>query len=302
MIKKYFGIIVTTVFLFLFVYYLIEEPKFLEILSTTKPSIIFAILSLSFIRICLISVQNIFLFRILNINLTFKEAFKIVYINRAGNQLLPLKLGSGYKAHYFIKKLNVPTIQYLYLNAGQFAVSLIVTFIIFFISVNLSSNFYSENFLNLINILLSFLVFLGIFTYVLIFYLNTKNKLDEKSIYYKIYSGLKILITANRNQFLFLITTISIILLNIYMLFYISDMYVLNSSIYEASKLYSAGVLSTLVQITPGNIGVSEAVLIYLQDLYIFKTSEILAISLVGRTTELLLLIILNFFVKKDDQ
>ena len=41
--------------------------------------------------------------------------------------------------------------------------------------------------------------------------------------------------------------------------------------------------------------------LIYLQDLYIFKTSEILAISLVGRTTELLLLIILNFFVKKDD-
>ena len=86
------------------------------------------------------------------------------------------------------------------------------------------------------------------------------------------------------------------------MLFYISDMYVLNSSIYEASKLYSAWVLSTLVQITPGNIGVSEAVLIYLQDLYIFKTSEILAISLVGRTTELLLLIILNFFVKKDDQ
>ena len=77
MIKKYFGIIVTTVFLFLFVYYLIEEPKFLEILSTTKPSIIFAILSLSFFRICLISVQNIFLFRILNINLTFKEAFKI---------------------------------------------------------------------------------------------------------------------------------------------------------------------------------------------------------------------------------
>lgn len=85
------------------------------------------------------------------------------------------------------------------------------------------------------------------------------------------------------------------------MLFYIADMYVLNNSIYEAAKLYSVGVMSSLVQITPGNIGISEITLISLQDLYVFNTSEILAISIVGRATEYLLLLILNFFIKKDD-
>lgn len=304
MIKKYSGITITVIFLCMFVYYLITEPKFLEILSTTDSSIIFTILSLSFFRISLVSIQNIYLFRILNINLKFKEAFKIVYINKAGNQLLPLKLGSGYKAHYFINKLDVPISKYLYLNAGQFAVSLIITFIIFLISINYSSNIYSEFLLSLINsslfFFLIFLIFL-IFSFIIFIYYYKKNKFQKESIFFKIYSGLKILFIPNRNQFLFLITTILIILLNIYMLFYIADMYVLNNSIYEAAKLYSVGVMSSLVQITPGNIGISEITLISLQDLYVFNTSEILAISIVGRATEYLLLLILNFFIKKDD-
>ena len=74
-----------------------------------------------------------------------------------------------------------------------------------------------------------------------------------------------------------------------------------NNSITEAIKLYAVGQFSGLVSITPGNIGVSELILISLQDLYIYKTSEILAISLVGRITDYLLIIFLNFFIKKSD-
>jgi len=301
MIKKYSGITITVFFLLLFAYYLITEPQFLEILSTTDPSIIITILLLSLFRICLVTIQNIYLFRIININLKFKETFKVVYINRAGNQLLPLKLGSGYKAHYFINKLNVPMFKYLYLTTGQHAVSLIITFIIFLISVNLSSNIYSEYLLGLINSsLFLFLIFL-IFSFFIFYYFYKKDRFNEKSIFIKIYSGLKILFTPNINQFLLLITTTLIILLNIYILFYIADMYVLNNSIYETAKFYSVGIMSSLVQVTPGNIGISEIALISLQDLYVFNTSEILAISIVGRGTEYLLLLILNFFIKKGD-
>ena len=298
MIKKYSGITITVFFLLLFAYYLITEPQFLEILSTTDTSILTTILLLSLFRICLVTIQNIYLFRIININLKFKETFRIVYINRAGNQLLPLKLGSGYKAHYFINKLNVPMFKYLYLTTGQQAVSLIITFIIFLISVNLSSNIYSEYLLGLIN---SSLFLFLIFSFFIFFYFYKKDRFNEKSIFNKIYSGLKILFTPNINQFLLLITTTLIILLNIYILFYIADMYVLNNSIYETAKFYSVGIMSSLVQVTPGNIGISEIALISLQDLYVFNTSEILAISIVGRGTEYLLLLILNFFVKKGD-
>lgn len=301
MIKKYSGITITVFFLLMFLYYLISEPKFLEILYSTDSLIIFTILSLSFFRISLTSIQNIYLFRILNINLTFKKALKIVYINKAGNQLLPLKLGSGYKAHYFINKLNVPMTKYIYINAGVFVVGLIITFIIFLISINYSFNVYTELLLNLINPSLFFLISFIIFSFIIFIFNNKKNKFKKSSILFKINSGLKIIFTPNRNQFLFLITTLLIILLNIYMVFYIADMYVLNNSIFEAAKFYSVGTISSLVQITPGNIGISEITLIYLKDLYVYNTSEILAISIVGRAVEYLLLLILNFFIKKVD-
>ena len=76
MIKKYSGITITVFFLLLFAYYLITEPQFLEILSTTDTSILTTILLLSLFRICLVTIQNIYLFRIININLKFKETFR----------------------------------------------------------------------------------------------------------------------------------------------------------------------------------------------------------------------------------
>jgi len=42
-------------------------------------------------------------------------------------------------------------------------------------------------------------------------------------------------------------------------------------------------------------------ILISLQKLYVYKTSEILAISLVGRVADYIVLVLLNFFVKKTD-
>ena len=69
----------------------------------------------------------------------------------------------------------------------------------------------------------------------------------------------------------------------------------------EAIKLYSVGQFTGVISITPGNIGITELILISLQKLYVYKTSEILAISLVGRVADYILLVLLNFFVKKTD-
>ena len=90
-------------------------------------------------------------------------------------------------------------------------------------------------------------------------------------------------------------------LLNIYIAFYIANMYVENNSLSEAIKLYSVGQFTGVISITPGNIGITELILISLQKLYVYKTSEILAISLVGRVADYSLLVLLNFFVKKTD-
>ena len=89
--------------------------------------------------------------------------------------------------------------------------------------------------------------------------------------------------------------------MNIFITFYIADLYVLNNSFWEATKFYTVGQFTGIVTLTPGNIGVSEVILITLQSLFIYKTSEILVISLVGRIADFLLLLFLNFFIKKAD-
>ena len=63
--------------------------------------------------------------------------------------------------------------------------------------------------------------------------------------------------------FTFLLT-----LLNIYIAFYIANMYVDNNSLSEAIKLF-VGQFTGLISITPGNIGITELILIFTKIIYL---------------------------------
>ena len=298
---KYLSYLITFVFLVFFINYFINEPDFTNILKTTKTSSLLFIIFLCLLRMILISYINIYLYRLIDIKIKIKESFKIVFMNRAGNQLMPLKLGSGYKLHYFVNKLKTPLTTYMSINTGQSLINLFLNSIILLSVINIFSSFYTSQTLTLINLfLLTFIIAFLLLIYIS-FYLHKNNKLKESGILFRINYGIKSLFTINKNQISFLGFTLLLTLLNIYIAFYIANMYVDNNSLSEAMKLYSVGQFTGLISITPGNIGITELILISLQKLYIYKTSEILAISLVGRVTDYLLLVLLNFFVKKTE-
>ena len=299
--KKYSSYLITFTLLVFFINYFINEPDFTNILKTTKTSSLVFIIFLCLLRIFVISYLNIYLYRLIEIKIKFKESFKIVFMNRAGNQLMPFKLGSGYKLHYFVNKLKTPLSTYMSINTGQSLINLFLNSIILLSVVNIFSSFYTSQTLTLINLfLLTFIIAFLLLIYIS-FYLHKNNKLKESGILFRINYGIKSLFTINKNQISFLGFTLLLTLLNIYIAFYIANMYVDNNSLSEAMKLYSVGQFTGLISITPGNIGITELILISLQKLYIYKTSEILAISLVGRVTDYLLLVLLNFFVKKTE-
>lgn len=299
--KRYLSYLITFVFLVFFINYFINEPNFTNILKTTKTSSLLFIIFLCLLRMIVISYLNIYLYRLIDIKIQFKETFKIVFMNRAGNQLMPFKLGSGYKLHYFVNKLKTPLPTYMSINTGQSLINLFLNSIILLLVVNIFSNFYTKQTLTLINLfILTFIIAFLLLIY-LSFYLHKNNKLKESGILFRINYGIRALFTINKNQISFLGFTFLLTFLNIYIAFYIANMYVDNNSLSEAIKLYSVGQFTGLISITPGNIGITELILISLQKLYIYKTTEILAISLVGRVTDYLLLVLLNFFVKKTE-
>ena len=59
----------------------------LNTLKTTKTSSLLFIIFSSF-KNDVISYLNIYLYRLIDIKIQFKETFKIVFMNRAGNQLM----------------------------------------------------------------------------------------------------------------------------------------------------------------------------------------------------------------------
>ena len=297
MTKKTLSIAITLVFFLLFIYYFLNEPSFINILKNTRLSFLLAIISFCFLRMIILSLLNIFLYRFINLELSFYESFRIVFINRAGNQLLPLKFGSGYKLHYFVNKLKTPISTYMSINTGHALINLVINSLILFFVVNIYSDIYSQEILNFINVfLISFVTF-----FLLIFFISLKVNNLKNNFLSKVQDGFKSLLIFNKNQLSFLITLICLAILNIFITFYIADLYVLNNSFWEATKFYTVGQFTGIVTLTPGNIGVSEVILITLQSLFIYKTSEILVISLVGRIADFLLLLFLNFFIKKAD-
>ena len=299
--KRYSSYLITFTLLVFFINYFINEPDFTNILKTTKTSSLVFIIFLCLLRIFVISYLNIYLYRLIEIKIKFKESFKIVFMNRAGNQLMPFKLGSGYKLHYFVNKLKTPLSTYMSINTGQSLINLFLNSIILLSVVNIFSSFYTNNTLTLINLfLLTFIIAFLLLIYIS-FYLHKNNKIKEGGILFRINYGIKSLFTINKNQISFLGLTFLLTLLNIYIAFYIANMYVENNSLSEAIKLYSVGQFTGVISITPGNIGITELILISLQKLYVYKTSEILAISLVGRVADYIVLVLLNFFVKKTD-
>ena len=295
--KKIVSIVSTLIFFVLFIFYFLSDPTFFEIIKTTNLSFLIVVLFFCFLRMIILSYLNMFLYRFINIELEFKECFRIVFINRAGNQLLPLKFGSGYKLHYFVNKLKTPISTYMSINTGQVLISLFINTLILFFVVNILSNTYSQELLNLVNTFLILLILIFLSTsWISLKITNVNNKLLKQ-----IQDGFKSLFVLNKNQIFFSTSLILLTLLNIFITFFIADLYVFDNSFSEAAKYYTVGQFSGIINLTPGNIRVSEVFLISLQSLFVYKTSEILVISIIGRVTDFLLLLVLNFFVKKTN-
>ena len=258
------------IFLSFIFYYISSERQYFYLIRDISLFLAFVILVLFLGKYILNVYLNILLFKNININLNFNEAFKILYFNRVGNSFGFLKIGSGYKLNYLInvKKSNLK--DYLGITTLYGLLEYIFNFFIFFLTYSIFGleKYKIELFLFSSFILLLILFYKRINNFLYNF-INEKFEIDLKFNFINFPS--LVLIT-------FLNTLINIIIILLIVISVGIDKPIVDVIFYQFSSL-----LSSIIQITPGNIGFSEVFIYLFNNIHSFTFSEILLISILFR-------------------
>jgi uncharacterized protein (TIRG00374 family) len=189
-------------------------------------------------------------------NLSLKEHFSMSLATSFLNLITPFRGGMGFRAIYLKKKYDFPYSKFIATLFGNYIIIFIIISILGIISTiffYLQTNIFIFNF---------FLLFIGILLITSLsimtnFRFKTNNYFTES--YNKIMDGFNVL--KKNKKLMFYICLISI--LNIFILTIINHLTFLGLgfkiSYFESAFLSIINTLSTLINITPGSLGITEA-------------------------------------------
>ena len=275
--KKFIGYISVLIL----IYFIYENIEFLDLFKTLNfIEISFIVLLLTF-RIYINSLQNLYLYKFINISLSKSESINLFLKSNIANSLAFMNLGGGYKALFLKKKFKLKFRNYLFLNTIFSGYKTLIYLFLFFLFLVLN---------NKINNNLYLLFFLLPLVIYLILTLINPKKLNFWLLEIKKYKIL--FLKLNINLFL-LFFLIKFILFKYFQLFDLSKLYI------YIIVFFLVGFISVLINVTPGNIGFKEAVLIFTSGLHNVPQIEILTISLFSRFLEITILLLFSILFDK---
>ena len=269
--------------------------KNIEILETVKYIPTYFILIIFFYVLRLISraYTNHYLYKNVNIDLPFFDSLTITLINGLGNYLGPLKAGSGMKVAYLNKKFNLKIIDYMSINTQYSSIYFIASASIATVIVILKSN---EN-QSMYAVLLVFLISIFILSIYLIRKINL-NTLENSKIYFieKLIKIIKFESIKNNKLNIFLFTSLHA-LFGFFAIYFCLSIMSVDNTFLDAIFIGSMTQLSTVISVTPGNIGIVEGILFVFRSVYTLNLQQILLFSVISRIFVLIAMLLLNIFL-----
>ena len=292
--KKIINFFVLSVFLFFLVDFFYENKIYIEVFKKIKFQYILAFILLNLISYFLKSFINIYIFESINITLSFSEAFNLSFKNTVGNLLGPLKAGSGYKLHYMFKNYDVSPTMYISTNTAYAVISIFINFLILFLLIVFELNTITLSILQIFVILISLF---SIIALTINFLTKNIDKIRFNFLKNFIYGFISLFI--NKNLF-FKLILLSLIFttLNISVLYFVFLMYEFEITFVNTVLYSTLGSFTSLVKITPGNIGFYELIMISTSSFHGIQTGQILNSSIFIRTISyftIILIFIYNF-------
>lgn len=245
---------------------------------------IFVIVILKILSFIFLSNMNLFTLKIINISLTKLESFNITIKNALGNLALPLKLGSGYKFTYLKNKFNFRNSQFIYLWTFISVLSIFPNGIIFISYLLYDSKIKFTEFLLSIFLVLALMFFLVYITKNLTLLkkfgsIHTFKYFSEFNIKVQIYYF-----------FYFLIDSIVIFLI----IRNIDSKY----NFISAITFSFISLIISLLNLTPGNIGIKEGTIIMLNSIHGINFEIVIIVSIIDRILSFITLFVLEYYLK----
>jgi len=307
-LKKFIPTFLTTVILFLFGIYLYKNPQILDALKSIFPIYVFIVMVI-FLLVFLL--EGLFIKVTLNVfdkDISLKESYYLSTISRIGNYLLPLRAGAVFRATYLKNKYSFDYTKFLSTLYAYyillFLINSLIALIILTIKYLSIGDIYPLITLFFITLFIGTLLVILLRKPIIISTLESTNILAKVLLLLGKFVESWDIIVTKRTLFksLLLITTGNIFLNAV--INYIEFLSLgLKLNILDIILYTCISGVSLLISITPGSLGLREAVFLLTSESIGLSSEQIMQLAFLDRGIMFLLLVILllliTIFVKQ---
>lgn len=259
-----------------FIYFVFQNRNFFSDLKEIGLIIILMLFLMKILNIIFLSNINLRILKYLNINLTLSESVMITTKNSIGNLSSPFKLGSGYKISYLKENYDLNIKNYILLNSF-FAILNIFPIVLLFLSYGASLSLFENLVTSIFVISICILIF--IFSFKLSIKSNFLGSLDF----------------LNYDNALIQINNLMFFISNCIIVYLIAIQFNSDISFFSSVAFTTLGSFVNLINLTPGNIGIKESILLIFNDLHGYSLYMLIFISFLERFLSFVALFLIQF-------
>ena len=295
--KKIINNLITASMVIFFVYYFYQNRN---LISTDDFNFVFIIpiIIFSIGRYLINALIDIKLLQNFDVSLSFSESLNLTVLNTFGNLIAPLKVGSGIKIAYLKSKHKLSIYKYLIINTQYSFLYLTLSGFLLFSVIFI----YEEEYENQAGILLFIFSALIILFFIFVRRFNFENKKDKYNKYFFDFISMFNFTTIRlniKNIILFSLLHLFFGFMNIFLIFLFLKF---DNKFLESLYFNLITNLSSIVTLTPGNIGLLEIIHILFKELYTLTTFQVIVVSVASRVSSLTSLLMLNIYLRLQRQ
>ena len=282
-LKKYGALLITLAVIAAFVFYFIKNIEEFKVLLSVGKLEIFLIFMLQGVGLIFSAIFYRDLFQPLNENVKFKDGLLSAAITSVGNYFLPLQGGIGLRAVYFKKYFDISYTKFLSTLSGIFVITFSTSALMSLISLLIIYNKTGEF------SLLLFLFFLGIFLSMIAFIFIKPLKIRVVFLQFiidkvnLIIEGWNAVRKFGNTLFKLFFSFFLQVLVSMSITYLEFKIVGIELTIEKILLYLGISSLTILINLTPGGLGVREALIIFFAGALSLTNEQILHVAVIDR-------------------
>lgn len=283
------------IFLGLFAYYFVNHTADFKSLQSLNPGLLIIVMLGYLGSIYMSGLFNKLVIKPFNKHISHIESFRVALLSAIGNYFGPLLGGTGMRAIYLKKKVGLSYTEFISTLYGYYIIAFLISAIIGLVSLGLlRSQYQTRGFLILV------LFFGGVVISLLSLILN--RKIPQFGRIARLLVGKRISLLkqltiswhkiAAQPKLLSSLVKITFVNIGLFTLLNYCEFLLIGVKLdIGPLLLYTClGIFSILISLTPGALGIREAVYLFSAGVMGVTSSQILAVALIDRTVQFLVM------------